>query len=75
MGFPLHFTGEIRKKFLSLWSAWAIERQNQKMNRKDLKRLTCAVHSSCVGKQKESFQQFRSLGMMDYATDNLEKNQ
>lgn len=34
---------------------------------------SCAMHSSCVGKQKQSFQQFGTLGMMDYATDNLER--
>lgn len=39
-------------------------------------KLTCVVLCcSRVGKQKQSFQQFRGLGMMDYATDNLEKNQ
>lgn len=40
------------------------------------KTLTCVVlYSSCVGKQKQSFKQFRSQGMMNYATDNLENNQ
>lgn len=40
------------------------------------KTLTCMVLcSSSIGKQKQSLKQFGSLGVMDYATDNLEKNQ
>lgn len=56
------------------------ERQNQNQTETPLtitmtaqKRLTSAVHSSGVGEQKQSFQQFGALGMMDYATDDLEK--
>lgn len=41
------------------------------------KTLTCVVlcSSSSIGKQKQSLKQFGSLGVMDYATDNLGENQ